>query len=108
MQAEHLDVDVEAKRAVLTGNVRLAKGTMSVAVPRVDVRYDEVPHVTWLKASGGVVAEVKGVRAEAPGRGARSRRADPGAARRREALPRGRLAHGRARHAFTSPRGRCR
>jgi hypothetical protein len=25
-----------------------------------------VPHVTWARGSGGVVAEVKGVRAEAP------------------------------------------
>jgi lipopolysaccharide export system protein LptA len=66
MQAEHLDVDIDAKRAVLTGNVKLTKGAITVAAPRVDVRYDEMPHVTWLKGSGGVVAEVKGVRAEAP------------------------------------------
>jgi lipopolysaccharide export system protein LptA len=39
---------------------------MTLRCPRVDVRYDHVPHVTWAKGSGGVVAEVKGVRAEAP------------------------------------------
>lgn len=66
MSADHLDLDVEAKTAVLKGHVKLTKGAMIVSCPRVDVRYDHVPHVTWAKASGGVVAEVKGVRAEAP------------------------------------------
>jgi lipopolysaccharide export system protein LptA len=66
MSAEHLDLDVEAKTAVLTGGVKLVKGPLTVACPRVEVRYDQVPHVTWAKGSGGVVAEVKGVRAEAP------------------------------------------
>jgi len=37
-----------------------------VSCPHVDVRFDHVPHVTWVKGSGGVVADVKGVRAEAP------------------------------------------
>lgn len=66
MQAERLDVDVEAKTAVLEGSVKLSKGALRVSCPRVDVRYDEVPHVTWVKGSGGVIADVKGVRAEAP------------------------------------------
>ena len=66
MSAEHLDLDVEAKTALLTGGVKLVKGPLTVSCPRVEVRYDQVPHVTWAKGSGGVVAEVKGVRAEAP------------------------------------------
>ena len=66
MTAEHLDLDVEAKTALLTGSVKLTKGALTVACPRVEIRYDQVPHVTWAKGSGGVVAEVKGVRAEAP------------------------------------------
>ena len=66
MSADQLDIDVEAKTAILMGNVRLTKGAMTVRCPRVDVRYDHVPHVTWVKGGGGVVAEVKGVRAEAP------------------------------------------
>ena len=66
MSAEHLDLDVEAKTALLTGSVKLVKGPLTVACPRVEVRYDQVPHVTWARGSGGVVAEVKGVRAEAP------------------------------------------
>jgi lipopolysaccharide export system protein LptA len=66
MSADRLDLDVEAKTAVLTGHVTLARGAMSLSCPRVDVRYDQVPHVTWARGSGGVVAEVKGVRAEAP------------------------------------------
>jgi lipopolysaccharide transport protein LptA len=66
MSADQLDIDVESKTAILTGNVALNKGSMTVHCPRVDVRYDHVPHVTWVKGSGGVIADVKGVRAEAP------------------------------------------
>ena len=66
MAAEQLEVDVEGKTAVLSGNVKLTKGSLSVSCPRVDVRYDDIPNVTWVKGSGGVVANVKGVRAEAP------------------------------------------
>ncbi|MEO7327813.1 MAG: LptA/OstA family protein [Minicystis sp.] len=66
MTADHLELDLETKTAVLTGHVKLGKGGLSVSCPRVDVRYDQVPHVTWVKGTGGVLAEVKGVRAEAP------------------------------------------
>ncbi|MFT3775766.1 MAG: LptA/OstA family protein [Minicystis sp.] len=66
MSADQLDLDVEAKTAVLAGHVKLARGAMTVRSPRVEVRYDDVPNVKWAKASGGVIAEVKGVRAEAP------------------------------------------
>ena len=66
MSAEHLELDVEARTALLTGGVKLTRGSLTVACPRVEVRYDQIPHVTWARGSGGVVAEVKGVRAEAP------------------------------------------
>ncbi len=66
LAADKLDIDIEAKRAVLTGHVRLERGSVTVRAPMVEVRYDELPNVTWAKATGGVVAEVKGVRAEAP------------------------------------------
>ena len=66
ISAEHLDVDVEAKTAVATGHVKLTKGKMTLSCPRVDVRYDHVPVVTWVKGSGGVTAEVRGVKALAP------------------------------------------
>jgi lipopolysaccharide transport protein LptA len=66
MAADKLDLDIEAGTAVLTGHVKLTRGALTLSAPRVDVRYDHVPHVTWAKGSGGVVAEVKGVRAEAP------------------------------------------
>jgi lipopolysaccharide export system protein LptA len=65
MSADRLELDVEAKTAALTGHVKLTRGAMTVSCPRVDVRYDHVPHVVWARGSGGVVAEVKGVRAEA-------------------------------------------
>lgn len=66
MAADRLDLDVEAKSAVLTGNVRLSKGALTVSCPRVEVRYDQVPHVTWLLGSGGVTAELQGIKAQAP------------------------------------------
>ncbi|MDC3962054.1 LptA/OstA family protein [Polyangium jinanense] len=66
LSADQLDIDIAAKRAVLEGHVRLTKGGLVVRAPRVEVRYDEVPNVTWAKGTGGVVAEVKGVHAEAP------------------------------------------
>jgi lipopolysaccharide transport protein LptA len=66
MAADRLDLDVEAKSAVLSGNVRLSKGAMSVRCPRVEVRYDTMPHVTWVRGSGGVTAEVQGIKAQAP------------------------------------------
>lgn len=66
MAADRLDLDVAAKSAVLAGHVKLTRGALSVSCPRVDVRYDQVPHVTWLRGSGGVTAEVSGTKAEAP------------------------------------------
>jgi lipopolysaccharide export system protein LptA len=66
MAADRLDLDVETRSAKLTGNVRLRKGTMAVSCPLVEVRYDEASHVTWLRGSGGVTAELQGIKAQAP------------------------------------------
>jgi lipopolysaccharide export system protein LptA len=66
VQAERLDIDIMAGEAVLTGKVTLAKGDLTVSCPRIDLRFDQTPHVTWAKGSGGVVADVRGVHAEAP------------------------------------------
>jgi lipopolysaccharide export system protein LptA len=55
-----------AGEAVLTGNVSLAKGGLHVACPRIDLKFDTTPHMSWARGSGGVVADVKGVHAEAP------------------------------------------
>jgi lipopolysaccharide transport protein LptA len=66
VQADQLEVDVAAKTAVLTGNVQLQKGDLSVKCPRIDLKFDTTPHVTWVKGSGGVAADVRGVHAEAP------------------------------------------
>ncbi len=66
VQADSLEVDVSAGEAVLTGNVSLAKGGLKVSCPRIDLKFDNTPHVKWAKGSGGVVADVKGVHAEAP------------------------------------------
>lgn len=66
VQAEKLEVDVSGGSAVLTGNVSLSKGDLKVLCPRIDLRFDTSPHITWIKGSGGVSADVRGVHGEAP------------------------------------------
>ena len=44
----------------------LSKGDLVVNCPRIDLRFDHTPHLTWAKGSGGVTADVRGVHAEAP------------------------------------------
>jgi lipopolysaccharide transport protein LptA len=66
IQSDKLEVDVAAGTAVLTGNVVLSKGDMTVKCPRFDLKFDGSPHVRWAKGSGGVVADVRGVHGEAP------------------------------------------
>jgi lipopolysaccharide export system protein LptA len=66
VQADQLDIDILAGDAVLTGKVTLSKGDLSVSCPRVELRFDRTPHVTWVRGSGGVSADVRGVHAEAP------------------------------------------
>ena len=68
LKADLLVVDVKAQNATLTGNVELSKGgDLSLRCPKIEVRYDAGgPRVSWAKGSGGVVADVKGVRGEAP------------------------------------------
>lgn len=66
MTADHLELDMNARSAVLTGNVRLARAGVVVRCPRVEARYDDRPSVVWLRGSGGVVAEASGIKAEAP------------------------------------------
>ena len=66
VQADSLEVDVTAGEAVLTGNVSLAKGGLKVSCPRIDLKFDNTPHIKWARGSGGVVADVKGVHAESP------------------------------------------
>ena len=66
LQADQLDIDVLAGEATLTGKVTLAKGSLTVTCPRIELRFDHAPHVTWARGSGGVSADVQGVHAEAP------------------------------------------
>jgi lipopolysaccharide export system protein LptA len=66
LTADKLEVDVPAGTAILTGHVTLVRGSLRVDCPRIDVRYDEAPRVTWAKGSGGVTADIRGVHAEAP------------------------------------------
>ncbi|HEY1695900.1 MAG TPA: LptA/OstA family protein [Polyangiaceae bacterium] len=66
LQADKLDIDILAGEATLTGKVTLQKGDLVVSCPRIDLRFDHAPHLTWAKGSGGVTADVRGVHAEAP------------------------------------------
>jgi len=66
LEAEKLEIDIMAGEATLTGKVTLSKGDLTVNCPRVDLRFDHAPHVTWARGSGGVTADVRGVHAEAP------------------------------------------
>jgi len=66
LQADRLDIDILAGDATLTGKVTLSRGDLTVSCPRIDLRFDHAPHVTWARGSGGVTADVRGVHAEAP------------------------------------------
>jgi len=65
-RSDRLDIDILAGEATLTGKVTLSKGDLVVNCPRIDLRFDHSPHLTWAKGSGGVTADVRGVHAEAP------------------------------------------
>lgn len=68
--ADRLELDVEAKTAVLSGNVRLTRGAMRVSCPLVEARFNDGPEsglqIVWARGTGGVIAEISGARAEAP------------------------------------------
>ena len=66
VQADVLEVDVTTGQATLTGNVTLVRGDLKVACPRIELKFDATPHVTWAKGSGGVSADLRGVHAEGP------------------------------------------
>jgi lipopolysaccharide export system protein LptA len=66
LQADRLDIDILAGEATLTGKVTLSKGDLIVNCPRIDLRFEHAPHLTWARGSGGVTADVRGVHAEAP------------------------------------------
>ncbi|MGH7437450.1 MAG: LptA/OstA family protein [Polyangiaceae bacterium] len=66
LQADRLDIDILAGEATLTGKVTLSKGDLTVNCPRIDLRFDHAPHVTWARGSGGVTADLRGVHAESP------------------------------------------
>jgi lipopolysaccharide transport protein LptA len=67
LAADLLEVDTKGQTATLTGNVVLGKGDLSLKCPKIEVRYDSGgPRVSWAKGSGGVIADVKGVKGEAP------------------------------------------
>jgi lipopolysaccharide export system protein LptA len=66
LEADQLDIDILRGEATLTGKVTLTKGDLVVNCPRIDLRFEHAPHVTWARGSGGVTADVRGVHAEAP------------------------------------------
>jgi lipopolysaccharide export system protein LptA len=66
VEAEHLEIDVDQGQATLTGAVVLTKGDLKVSCPKIELKFDATPHVLWVRGSGGVVAALRGVHAEAP------------------------------------------
>jgi lipopolysaccharide export system protein LptA len=66
LQADQLDIDILAGEATLTGKVTLTKGDLVVNCPRIDLKFEHAPKLTWARGSGGVTADVRGVHAEAP------------------------------------------
>jgi lipopolysaccharide transport protein LptA len=65
VQADRLHVDIQGGTALLEGNVTARMGDLTVACPKIEIRYDEAPQVRWARGSGGVSAIVKGVSATA-------------------------------------------
>lgn len=68
ISADVLEVDTKDQSATLTGKVVFTKGTdLSLRCPKIEVKYESSgPRVSWARGSGGITADVKGVRAEAP------------------------------------------
>jgi lipopolysaccharide export system protein LptA len=66
LQADQLEIDILAGEATLTGKVTLTKGDLVVNCPRIELRFEHAPKLTWARGSGGVTADVRGVHAEAP------------------------------------------
>lgn len=68
ISADLLEVDTKEQTATMTGKVVFTKGTdLSLRCPKIEVRYESSgPRVSWARGSGGIQADVKGVRAEAP------------------------------------------
>lgn len=66
--AENLEVDTKEQSAVLSGKVVFTKGSdLVLRCPKIEVKYESSgPRVAWARGSGGVTADVKGVRAESP------------------------------------------
>jgi lipopolysaccharide export system protein LptA len=66
MRADELEIDLENRRAELRGNVELSRGDFKLKCAKVEIEYDEDLEVARARGTGGVVAEGKGVRGEAP------------------------------------------
>jgi lipopolysaccharide transport protein LptA len=65
LNAAKLDIDVEAGRAVLVGDVKAQLGALKVECDRVEIKYDGAPKVEWAKGTGGVRASYQDIQARA-------------------------------------------
>jgi lipopolysaccharide export system protein LptA len=65
VSAQRLDVEFSKSQAVLEGQVKIILGGFEAQCDRVDIRYDETPHVKWARGSGNVRLSVKGIVATA-------------------------------------------
>ncbi len=68
LSADLLEVDTREQSAVLSGKVVLTRAPdLTLKCAKIEVKYDSAgPKVSWAKGTGGIVADVKGVHAEAP------------------------------------------
>ncbi len=65
LKANKLDVDIATGSAVLEGNVSATLGDLRVSCAKIDVKYDQAPHVRWARGSGGITATMRGIEATA-------------------------------------------
>lgn len=65
VSAERLEVDVEHGTALLQGSVSLTFGEIDIRCPKVEIRYDRSPRVSFARGTGGVTARFKGTEATA-------------------------------------------
>ena len=65
VSAERLEVDVDRGTALLQGNVSLTFGDIEIRCPKVEIRYDRSPRVSFARGTGGVTARLKGTEATA-------------------------------------------
>lgn len=66
LRADRLDLDFDAGRAELRGDVQARLGPLRLEAPEVSLRYQSEARVSWVRARGGVTARVRDLTMTAP------------------------------------------